>query len=423
MHKFFKSEVGRSMVEMLGVLAIIGVLSIGAVAGYSYAVTKWKAGEVLSDLHTRAIEYTRQMALQKKFTPDFQFENFEFGDENSLGNPVAGFPLYDDPDFFEIEVRGVSSEVCAQIIRDKSLPILDVAVNGGDYGALAEECGTETPGNLVTMAFLFSKTLEDAGDPLEAPAEVTQARPDDCPASRWANIAGVCCAEDERGTGGHCCPTSSAGWGQNVGRCCMADEKQIAVIKPNHTYYYVCCAFDQTWNSSKRRCEDVETAQCISNDDCLANEFCDYVNPVSCTNKSASGVCQPASVSHTKVINGATYKRSSTGMTWWSAENFCARIGGSMVDVADFGCGYDIVGNKTWGYCNEGSEFTQESSVGSRSEKMKLFLSGLGTNDAWIKNAYDTCSAYIVYLGNHGILTHRYRSDLYYYALCRIGGS
>lgn len=35
-------EFGRSMVEMLGVLAIIGVLSIGAIAGYSKAMMKYK---------------------------------------------------------------------------------------------------------------------------------------------------------------------------------------------------------------------------------------------------------------------------------------------------------------------------------------------------------------------------------------------
>lgn len=33
---------GRSMVEMLGVLAIIGVLSVGAIAGYSKAMHKYK---------------------------------------------------------------------------------------------------------------------------------------------------------------------------------------------------------------------------------------------------------------------------------------------------------------------------------------------------------------------------------------------
>ena len=39
---------GRSMIEMLGVLAIIGVLSVGGIAGYSkamqmYKLNKWKS--------------------------------------------------------------------------------------------------------------------------------------------------------------------------------------------------------------------------------------------------------------------------------------------------------------------------------------------------------------------------------------------
>ena len=36
------NENGRSMVEMLGVLAIIGVLSVGGIAGYSKAMNKYK---------------------------------------------------------------------------------------------------------------------------------------------------------------------------------------------------------------------------------------------------------------------------------------------------------------------------------------------------------------------------------------------
>ncbi len=35
-------QFGRSMVEMLGVLAIIGVLSVGAIAGYQKAMSKYK---------------------------------------------------------------------------------------------------------------------------------------------------------------------------------------------------------------------------------------------------------------------------------------------------------------------------------------------------------------------------------------------
>ncbi len=40
---------GRSMIEMLGVLAIIGVLSVGGIAGYSKAMEKWKINKILDE--------------------------------------------------------------------------------------------------------------------------------------------------------------------------------------------------------------------------------------------------------------------------------------------------------------------------------------------------------------------------------------
>ena len=41
---------GRSMVEMLGVLAIIGVLSVGGIAGYSKAMTKFKINKSMDQI-------------------------------------------------------------------------------------------------------------------------------------------------------------------------------------------------------------------------------------------------------------------------------------------------------------------------------------------------------------------------------------
>ena len=43
---------GRSMVEMLGVLAIIGVLSVGAIAGYSKAMLRYKLNKQAEQLNT-----------------------------------------------------------------------------------------------------------------------------------------------------------------------------------------------------------------------------------------------------------------------------------------------------------------------------------------------------------------------------------
>ena len=49
-----KIESGRSMIEMLGVLAIIGVLSIGGLAGYTMAMNRWRASNI-SDYASRCV--------------------------------------------------------------------------------------------------------------------------------------------------------------------------------------------------------------------------------------------------------------------------------------------------------------------------------------------------------------------------------
>ena len=49
------NENGRSMVEMLGVLAIIGVLSVAGIAGYTIAMQKYRANEIVNTASQLAI--------------------------------------------------------------------------------------------------------------------------------------------------------------------------------------------------------------------------------------------------------------------------------------------------------------------------------------------------------------------------------
>ena len=44
------NENGRSMIEMLGVLAIIGVLSVGGIAGYSKAMMKYRVNKTIEQI-------------------------------------------------------------------------------------------------------------------------------------------------------------------------------------------------------------------------------------------------------------------------------------------------------------------------------------------------------------------------------------
>ena len=62
--KFKKLESGRSMVEMLGVLAIIGVLSVGGIAGYSLSMRRHRANGIVDTISKYAsLGYARCQQL------------------------------------------------------------------------------------------------------------------------------------------------------------------------------------------------------------------------------------------------------------------------------------------------------------------------------------------------------------------------
>lgn len=63
-----KLEDGRSMIEMLGVLAIIGVLSVGGIAGYSKAMEKFKINKTIEQVAQIATNIRTLYAQQKSFS-------------------------------------------------------------------------------------------------------------------------------------------------------------------------------------------------------------------------------------------------------------------------------------------------------------------------------------------------------------------
>ena len=62
------NESGRSMIEMLGVLAIIGVLSIGGIAGYSKAMSVHRVNKTIDQLTQIAASTRSLFAGHKKYT-------------------------------------------------------------------------------------------------------------------------------------------------------------------------------------------------------------------------------------------------------------------------------------------------------------------------------------------------------------------
>ncbi len=61
------NEQGRSMIEMLGVLAIVGVLSVGGIAGYSKAMNKFKTNKLIEQVNMISTNIRTLYASQKSY--------------------------------------------------------------------------------------------------------------------------------------------------------------------------------------------------------------------------------------------------------------------------------------------------------------------------------------------------------------------
>ncbi len=146
-HKNTTSESGRSMVEMLGTLAIMGVLSVGAVAGYRWAIDKYNANEIINEVKKRAIVVSQQKAAQLPETLD-EFES------TVLNYPIGlrQYPL-NEP-YFMIGVDNIPTGVCTHIVNsDWEMPA-GIYINNSEVSE-----NTTCPQEETTLNFVFNDLL------------------------------------------------------------------------------------------------------------------------------------------------------------------------------------------------------------------------------------------------------------------------
>jgi len=133
------TQSGRSMVEMLGVLAIIGVLSVGGIAGYSKAMNKYKINKTtdqvsmlvanLRTLFSSQGNYdglTNGAAIRFGVVPNDMFETkATYSDNASIKNAFNGAVTIkaskardgdsSKNEAFIIVYKGLSQEACVTI--------------------------------------------------------------------------------------------------------------------------------------------------------------------------------------------------------------------------------------------------------------------------------------------------------------------
>ena len=129
-------ETGRSMVEMLGVLAVIGVLSIGGIAGYSYGMDKYRANETIQDVNLRMMDLMTQLNNHPDSDPNIS---------NEWGTKGAFYPMdvvYDYETLeYALEVSDVPKQVC-KMVFDGLISSYSIEIGTVRYvGKTEEVCG------------------------------------------------------------------------------------------------------------------------------------------------------------------------------------------------------------------------------------------------------------------------------------------
>ena len=171
-------ESGRSMVEMLGVLAIIGVLSVGGIAGYSMAMSKFKITKTIDQVQTIITNLRTLYASQRTYSALNASTAYNMGiltDETYDGtaglNPFGGEILFDVGDSnrsFSIEYTELTAEACVKLATadwgaDASSGLLAITVSGGNAPATFTWDNDPTlPPDLVAVATACASGSNDS---------------------------------------------------------------------------------------------------------------------------------------------------------------------------------------------------------------------------------------------------------------------
>ena len=107
-------EKGRSMVEMLGVLAVIGVLSVGGIMGYKYGMMKYRVNETINELNIMANTYGVQMQ-QMAEEQTLPTEGELLSEENAVTRMGYGYEVLGFDNHFEIALFNVPNPECEQL--------------------------------------------------------------------------------------------------------------------------------------------------------------------------------------------------------------------------------------------------------------------------------------------------------------------
>ena len=359
-------EVGRSMVEMLGVLAVMGVLSVGGVAMYTNAMNKYRANELLNEASKRAVMVAGQLLTNPNATT---MSLFQFG-----SNAVAGATFGENATISNGKIT-----LTFETAPDEAICNQMIAATGTNSAMqVASGCGT------ITFNTDMSKGVSTGGTST---------------ADGWTDDDGSDCTGDTKLGGTNSCQVCVNGSYVDSDAKCTTNGQ-------------ICLDGSCTTPSG--------TSGCLKNSDCDDGEFCDYEQNVHCGNgPNGQGTCKSATTYQTLTVadDGIAGILSNSALDWFSAKKFCQANGRSMISLSGSGINASTLGSyfNNNGYCyGTGAEKCEGVTWSNYKGKLastywwtKDLTDGANSSDAFYVGTYDS--------GVSGSP----RSDNGYYALCK----
>ncbi len=343
------TQSGRSMVEILGVLAIIGVLSIGGIAGYNYGMNQYRANETINDVNMRMIDVMNQVYQNKSeiAIPE---------DWDLKGRSGYVIDVFQNKTFEpSIMVEDVPTGVCKEIL--KSTPDTQdifVGVKNGEevdgnwyLGNNENICDGGNKEMLFALSpeVLASFNPDTNTDELEGTATIVVTAQEcysnaDCHVDKPFCENGTCiqCSEDS-----HC---------------------------PNENPY---C------DTAKGICHE-----CVSNEDCDAGQFCADSNESD--SKATPYTCKTLNFSSIDLTNEEgiteTWYYSNEQMSWWDTKMACEAMVSRMAKFLDLSTGEQKEGWPT-GYRTIRPHVTQLYNIVDTTIDTNPAMPYFAVNDSW----------------------------------------
>ncbi len=395
-------ESGRSMVEMLGTLAIMGVLSVGAVAGYRYAIDKFNSNTILNEISKRAMTASQQRLVGQPINLN------EYGAAEIQGYTVGHTNDVDgDTAFFSLSVSNVPKGICDKVIENKLRTATEVWLNTNTDVTDGGTCDDNENGN--TIEFVFANTL----DPNATPTEPTPACDPACTGGQECQNGTCVCPTDTpkwNGTSCEACPTGTSA--DNTGGSVDGTACKCPIDTPVWDMFTQSCRAKSTNCTVNDDCKGATASDGTSCDEgngcyCKVTSYsgCDSTTGVrkptggTCTALPAATITDTGSGFTKYTLEGTPQKtvyKGGSKMNWWSANNLCQAYGKNLFDPAWLDCYDKTIGvngaysadGSYWGYCNKDTTgIKATNSSATRSDNMQAFQKAFDNGGLyWTRN-------------------------------------